>query len=273
MIFNVYSGNDLIIGDLNQLDNSNQNLGGRKRIPLGRWFKNWTINHNLNEIPYKGANYTWTNNREGESLVQEWLDRAYGKSDWKDIYPNTNIWNFPIFISDHGPIALDTNPILIRRKRPYRLEAWCYKKEEIEDIITKSLDQNIQGSKMFILQRRLQIIRSQCMKWCLNHQKDIGINWARYKDELHEDMSEDPVKDANEKQKDYWRQRAKSKWNDWGDKSTGFFFRSVETRATKNEIRAIKNEENHWLTNDQNIKNAFHKYFSELLNPTLIEDI
>ncbi|KAL2905741.1 Exocyst complex component SEC8 [Bienertia sinuspersici] len=118
LILNVYSGSHLIIGDLNQLENSKQKLGGRQKIPLGCWFKNWTIKHDLSEITFKGDPFTWTNNREGENLVLERLDRAYGNNDWKHRYPEAIVWNFPIFLSDHGPIALDTNPRKVNRKRP-----------------------------------------------------------------------------------------------------------------------------------------------------------
>ncbi|KAL2926107.1 hypothetical protein RDABS01_037785 [Bienertia sinuspersici] len=72
---------------------------------------------------------------------------------------------------------------------------------------------------------------------------------------------------------DYWRQRAKSKLDDWGDKSTGFFFKSVKLRAVKNEIRTIKNEANQWIEEEEGIKNVFHKYFSNLLCPNVIEEV
>ncbi|KAL2933296.1 LINE-1 retrotransposable element ORF2 protein [Bienertia sinuspersici] len=280
MLFNVYSGNHLLIGDLNQLESPNQKLGGRKKIPLGRWFKNWTLTHKLSEIPFKGTKYTWSNNKEGRNLIQERLDRAYGNNEWHDSYTDAVVFNFPIFLSDHGPIALDTSPITHKRKRPYRLEAWCYDKSEIMDITINSGTWNTQGSKMFILQRRLERIKINCMIWCLNHKKEAGLNWANFSDKLQETTSLETGKEEGDKTKirkrieeeakekwDYWRQRAKSKWDDWGDKSTGFFFRSVKSRATKNEIRAIKNEENQWITEDCEIKSTFHNYFKELLRP------
>ncbi|KAL2904360.1 hypothetical protein RDABS01_003070 [Bienertia sinuspersici] len=133
---------------------------------------------------------------------------------------------------------------------------------------------------MFILQRRLERIKVNCMKWCLNDKKEVGLNWANFNDKLQETTSLEIGREEWEKTKirkrieeearekwDYWRQRAKSKWDDWGDKSTGFFFRSIESRATKNEIRAIKNEENQWITENCEIKSTFHNYFKELLRP------
>ncbi|KAL2922180.1 hypothetical protein RDABS01_013671 [Bienertia sinuspersici] len=124
---------------------------GHKKIPLGFWFKNWTIKHNLSEFPFNGANYTWTNNQEGEKLIQERLDIAYGNTEWKNSHTNVIEWNFPIFLSDHGPIALDTSPSTVERKRPYRLKAWSYNKTEIKEITEKSESSGVRGSKMFIL--------------------------------------------------------------------------------------------------------------------------
>ncbi|KAL2943693.1 LINE-1 retrotransposable element ORF2 protein, partial [Bienertia sinuspersici] len=142
------------------------------------------------------------------------------------------------------------------------------------------------GSKMFTLQRRLEIIRTKCMKWCLNYRKEAGLNWATIKDQLEKNSDVDSQKTNGEKkmfrenlEKDlqekwaYWRQRAKSKWDDWGDQSTRFFFRSVKTRATKNGIKAIKNVEDIWVADQKEIKNEFHRHFEELLrenNPTEI---
>ncbi|KAL2931859.1 Bifunctional glutamate/proline--tRNA ligase [Bienertia sinuspersici] len=145
MILKVYSGNHLLLGDLNQLENQKQKIGGQKKILLGRWFKNWTINHQLSEIPHKGVQFTWSNKRAGAELVLEQLDGAYGNNQWRDQYPDSLIWNFPIFLSDHGPIALDTKPAHPKRKRPYRLEAWCFEKPEIVDIIIKSQGNPTQG--------------------------------------------------------------------------------------------------------------------------------
>ncbi|KAL2942986.1 LINE-1 retrotransposable element ORF2 protein [Bienertia sinuspersici] len=283
MIFNVYSGNHLLIGDLNQLESPKQKLGGRQKIPLGRWFKNWTINHNLSEIPFKGSSYTWTNNREGGNLVLERLDRAYGNNDWKDLYPNAILWNFPIFLSDHGPIALDTHPKITKRKRPYRLEAWSYNREEIKEIAVNSGLNNAHGSKMFVLQKRFEKIKSQCMKWCLNYKREAGLTWSNLNAALENNSNPQNNKDEMIVRKHleqqlqekwlYWRQRAKSKWDDWGDKTTSFFFKSVKTRKVKNEIRAIKNDQDQWRDDDQDIKNIFHKYFSDLLSPTQLEDV
>ncbi|KAL2923485.1 Nitrilase, partial [Bienertia sinuspersici] len=221
------------------------------KIPLGRWFKNWTIQHELCEIPFKGNRYTWSNNREGTDLIHERLDRAYGNNEWINQYPNSIVWNFPIFISDHGPMALDTQPTTKKKKRPYRLEAWCFDKPEITHIIEESGKVEAQGSKMFTLQRRLEVIKTECMKWCLDHKKE----------RLLRERIEKEIKDKWA----YWQQRAKSKWDDWRDKSTGFFFRSVKTRGVKNEIRAIKDDNDQWIMEESSIKKAFQEYFCDLL--------
>ncbi|KAL2920946.1 Transmembrane channel-like protein 7, partial [Bienertia sinuspersici] len=105
---------------------------------------------------------------------------------------------------------------------------------------------------MFILQRRLETIK-------LNAEDQRKLRKL--------------LEQETKEKWDYWRQRAKSKWDDWGDQTTGFFFKSVKTRKVKNDIRAIKNEEDQWKVEDQNIKNIFHKYFSDLLRPNEMEEV
>ena len=60
---------------------------------------------------------------------------------------------------------------------------------------------------------------------------------------------------------DYWQQRAKSRWDEFGDKSSAFFYKSVKGRSARNEIRALKDEGGNWTTDQKRIKSIFLKSF------------
>uniref|UniRef100_A0A803N7I0 Reverse transcriptase domain-containing protein n=1 Tax=Chenopodium quinoa TaxID=63459 RepID=A0A803N7I0_CHEQI len=59
----------------------------------------------------------------------------------------------------------------------------------------------------------------------------------------------------------FWKQRAISKWNLYGDQSTAFFFKSVKQRASKMEIRALQNAQDEWATDKKAMSNQFFSHF------------
>lgn len=132
----------LLIGDFNQIENPSHKLGGRREIKGAKIFTQWRLQNNLIELTSKGVSFTWTNNREGENLIMERLDRAFCNSQWKGDHLNALLTNLPIFLSDHSPLILQSKPPTIRRKRPYKLESWCLQMTEIQQKIDSIWNNN-----------------------------------------------------------------------------------------------------------------------------------
>lgn len=63
----------------------------------------------------------------------------------------------------------------------------------------------------------------------------------------------------------YWKQRAKCKWDAFGDQSSKFFFKSVKGRAQRNDIRGIKAQNGAWISDAGEIKQAFKSHFQSIL--------
>ena len=61
-----------------------------------------------------------------------------------------------------------------------------------------------------------------------------------------------------------WQQRAKSKWDKFGDKTSAFYFKSAKGRSARNEIKAIKDTEGNWISDQSSIKSPFLTSFKEL---------
>lgn len=68
------------LGDYNQIEFADQKLGGNSVIPGAHNFSKWKVDCGLMELPYHGAHFTWTNDREGGNSIFERLDRAYCSS-------------------------------------------------------------------------------------------------------------------------------------------------------------------------------------------------
>lgn len=78
----------------------------------------------------------------------------------------------PIFISDHGPILLDTSPVNPTVRRPYKLELWCLEFAATEAIIKEEWGRARHGSRLFRCQRKLESIRRGLRNWCIMYRKE-----------------------------------------------------------------------------------------------------
>ncbi|KAL2926435.1 Cardiolipin synthase [Bienertia sinuspersici] len=223
--------------DFNQIEFADQKLGGRKYLPGTRAFSDWRVSSGLIDLPTHGPAFTWCNNRETSDLIFEQLDRAYSNEEWRCLFPEAYIVKHEIIASDHGAILLETTPKNTKRKRPYKLEAWCLEKGEVKEIIKQEWAIKSKGSSMFRAMRKKAAVSAACRNWCLNRKKELGITWDKFKEELIE-TREEPTegwfganevkkrKQCQEKAKDqlmYWKQRAKIKWDLLGDQCTNFF--------------------------------------------------
>jgi len=104
--------------------------------------------------------FTWNNKRGGASQVALKLDRFIISEDLFLSSLNLNAFILPFGGSDHWPIQLEASFIGTLRNRPFRFEnVWLIHRDFITNIgkwSTKDLP--IQGSKMFLLQKRLKHI-------------------------------------------------------------------------------------------------------------------
>ncbi|XP_074266989.1 uncharacterized protein LOC141590287 [Silene latifolia] len=115
----------LIMGDFNQVEYTwDKQSNSTNRIDGLDIFCDWKSSLRLMDISFKGPKFTWCNNREGDHIVFERLDKAYGSSDWRSIYPDSGIIHYPIQISDYAPIVFDSNPVENKERKPYKMDAW-----------------------------------------------------------------------------------------------------------------------------------------------------
>lgn len=87
---------------------------------MGRYIA-WKQTLNLQDVPFHGPRFTWSNVRERNYLILEHLDRAYVSLDWLEKFPNTSVRNLPLTVSDHTPICSKQNFPLQRSKDHIKL--------------------------------------------------------------------------------------------------------------------------------------------------------
>ncbi|XP_057246831.1 uncharacterized protein LOC104884449 [Beta vulgaris subsp. vulgaris] len=136
----------LIIGDINQLDHYGDKLGGATIIRGWEEFTNWKHTLELQDIPFVGPRFTWTNNRDA--------------------------------------IFYQTEPPSQVHRRPYQFENWCLIHPDLPNIISSVWRIPIAGSTMYRFTKHLSIFRTQIRRWCLDHKVVWGIDWQELSTKL-----------------------------------------------------------------------------------------
>ena len=171
---------------------------------------------------------------------------------------------------------------MLRKKiRPYKIEAWCLDFDEIDEIIQGAWKETRPGSAMFKVQRKLQTVSKKCKKWCLDFKLEHRIHWDIMNEELTKEqedlspmrnraqgrLSKDKMRASTDIKLEYWKQRARTKWDKLGDQQTSFFYKRTKSRQGRNDIRAIKDKDGNWVQNLAEIKEEFVNFFSKLFKP------
>ncbi|XP_057248933.1 uncharacterized protein LOC104886993 [Beta vulgaris subsp. vulgaris] len=166
------------------IDHYEDKLGGDVTIRGWEDFTNWKHDLELQDIPFVGPRFTWTNNREGSDLILERLDRTYGSPAWLDKYPLSYVKHFPILHSDHLAIFYQTAPPYTPRRRPYQFENWCLTHSDIPSLITSVWQNPIAVSSMYCFTKHLSLLRQDIKRWCLDHKVVWGIDWKDISEQL-----------------------------------------------------------------------------------------
>lgn len=272
----------VIIGDINQVGAYEEKIGGTPFIRGWEDFNSWIHSLDLQDIPFQGPRFTWSNNRESEDLVMERLDRAYASPTWLAEFPSTIVNNFPITSSDHAPIMLRSSPPSPSSFRPYQVEAWCLPFSAVRNIVQEALVLHIVGSPMYVLTRKLSIIRDRLKVWCLDRKLFWGVNWNTITSDLvsqssHIDSIAQGVRVLGSRKNlmneaniaySYWQQRIKDNTIRFGDCHSALLFQRIKPRKWKNNLFMIRNMDGEWVDDPKAIADLVLDHFKDILQAT-----
>lgn len=118
----------LIMGDFNDITNSNEKFGGRQpsRVKMEPFLKFLNI-ANLLDLGFMGLKFTWTNCRGPNSLIRTRIDRANVNAGWLNLFPDAQVTHLPRLISNHCLILLQTHQNYNKDGKPFRFEPFWMK--------------------------------------------------------------------------------------------------------------------------------------------------
>lgn len=99
----------------------------------------------LNDMAFKGPDFTWSSKRDGRDLVQEWLDRVVCCINWHQAFSNSVVQHLDFWNSDHKPILINVLSSVEsgtgrrqRQNRRFHFKACWVNHEDCRRLVEKS---------------------------------------------------------------------------------------------------------------------------------------
>jgi hypothetical protein len=246
----------LVIGDFNEIANSSEKVGGNPKSFQSMQNFNSFINQNhLLDLGYTGSPYTWMN-KQGDSLIQERLDRALSSTSWVSIKPNHLIIHHWMTGSDHALIILNTDTNISQTAS--KTKRFSYNKnwssyQACHNAITEAWAIPHQGTKCFKLYKKIEQTRLAILSWLKTNKPNaakrieeitIKLNFQyqqnQYDSQLINNL-ESLLQKYYKEESDYWRLKSRATWLEKADLNTKYFHAVTSNRHQKNKITHLTN--------------------------------
>lgn len=270
---------------MNDLLNAEEKCGALSRPNSSfRGFKDFVDNCGLTDLGFLGHPFTWQNNRTGEGLIQERLDRVLASHSWCNMYNHALVTLIFTVGSDYYALKLDINPNLPKMRTPFRFDARWADDDEAHDVIQLAWSTPVHGSSFFSVFKRVQSCQIALTNWKRRKRGDESSTVEGIKDRifaLSNGSNSPPIGEIQklkwqlqqfwDKEEMFWRQKSRINWLQHGDKNRKFFHASVMQRRARNWISGIEKADGIWTTEPLEIHSELCHFFSGLFeaNPTI----
>ncbi|XP_026438856.1 uncharacterized protein LOC113337381 [Papaver somniferum] len=242
-------------GDFNTITKCDEKKNCRKITRSMLKFNKFIVEHDLIDLPLKGARYTWSNGQSNPVMCR--LDRFLISPSFEQHYPLVSQLAKARPTSDHIPLLLDISdptwgPI------PFRFEVMWF----LENVFLQLLKDwwssfCFAGTPSTVLWLKLKALKEKLKIW---NKEVFGHTNTRLKSILYDiqkldDLAENQVlseeeRNAQLQNKAYfekitrmeevsWRIKSNTKWLKEGDRNTSFFISNASTRRRHNRIRQL----------------------------------
>ncbi|XP_059064232.1 uncharacterized protein LOC131856452 [Cryptomeria japonica] len=251
----------IIGGDLNAITKVEDKRGGSIKLPLAAIdFNNWINRNSLLEIQTIENAFTWNNRRIGFCNIAEKLDRFLIHGGFSELNYTMEEEPLPLSGSDHFPLQLNILTDYSPRNFPFKFESMWFRDDNIINLIEHWWNGSVfSGSKMFIVENNLNLIKRKLLEWNRENfgnifdkklsiekdLKDVNIEFLEKGMDEHLFLKEKSLLSEYEKilskEEIYWRQKYRETWLKDGDHNTKFFHNRTKKRRWVNRISNIKN--------------------------------
>ncbi|KAF5447955.1 hypothetical protein F2P56_033465 [Juglans regia] len=264
----------LCLGDFNEILHYGEKLGGGPR-PLAQM---------------EGFRTAFNGMWEGSQFTKERLDRACANSAWIDKFGGFLVTTATTSSFDHRPLVVSLDPEgqkLIRGERPFRYEASWALREDCHKVVKEAWKRpEMVSNKLELATEGLTRCKESLRTWSKTlggstnkhvHMKikqlsalqqadkgDLQGSIQAVKKEIDQLLKEDDI---------HWKQRAKQRWLQEGDRNTKFFHQCASQRRKKNTIKTVADKAGSIAKTPEEVGAKFQHFFQNLFTTSNPEGI
>jgi hypothetical protein len=210
--------------------------------------------------------------------VQERLDRCFGNAQWRQLFQDANVLVLPRVRSDHHPILVELKEQRVTVQgegRPFRFEAAWLQHREFAEFLKNHWETDAEvPTALEGLTVQLKIWN----KWVYGNifqkkrkvlarlggiQKAIAVRGNPHLYQLEDDLSAE-YNQILRQEEIHWFQKSRCNWISFGDRNTSYFHTKTIIRRQRNKIKALKNELQVWVWEENKLKDMAREFYQKL---------
>ena len=214
------------------------------------------------------------------ATIRERIDRAMGNISLREGFPNLEIFHIDPQGSDHHILLVNFCYTKSKKVREFKFEARWAKHEKFNQIVRKwwYINELNDLSSLLNFLTRLISCKKELARWSRkefpNSKKIIAQLSLELADCLQNTINSDSKRNAEhikialeavyDQEEEYWWQRSQIQWLQSGDKNSSFFHLSTLKRRSINSILRLKNDDNRWLMEQDDINANISGFYRNL---------
>ncbi|KAL7246796.1 hypothetical protein ACSBR2_001828 [Camellia fascicularis] len=285
MIANTHAGSPIMfLGDFNAVRFYYDKMGGKdgwnKKKEV---FNSMILDSELEDLSYKGCQFTWSNKRGDGEFITSKIDRVLVNEKWLTVNPNSFAHFLPSGVSDHSPTVVSFCPVVAKSRKPFKFfDFWA----DHNDFLPRVFDvwrKYIRGSPMFRVCQKLQTLKPILKDLNKREYSEISTRVVLAKDQLlsfQVKLDKDPMNvilqeeergayakyvDLSKVDESLAYQKYRVQWLGLGDRNFKFFFRTIKGNINRGRIHSVILSNGDRVTNSEVVHTTFVDYFTGLL--------
>ena len=288
----------IVMGDFNCVMNNSKDIisGGPHPIETVQSLNTFVNNSDLNDLwrsdnMYE-KNYTFSRGI-GTSLVARRLDYIFANNYLVPFLNNCKILTLPH--SDHRAVFLNLEFFKFRRgKGTYKMNDKLFEDSIFKETVRKLIRDNILSLEGLDPILKWNIIKARIRELCqqygkfnklekTNEIKNVRDKLNELENQLANDIDNLEIQNKvvslkkklelfNIEKTEAARIRSKTKWIEEGEKCSAYFLSLEKSRALSSTVFRLKNNDDSYTTDENEIVETFAKHFSNVYNDELIEE-